>query len=173
MSNQYVGEVRLVGFNFAPAGWQQCQGQQLSISNNDTLFNLIGTTYGGNGQSTFNLPDLRGRIPVHQGTNGFGSTYVIGQIAGSESVTINSNTYPSHNHTLSASGNQSSPKNPGGNVLGQLTSAYSNQAPSSAAVMSNAVLGMSPGSSLPHDNLQPFLVLTWVIALVGIYPARS
>ena len=173
MSNQYVGEVRLVGFNFAPVTWAKCDGTIVAISQNDTLFNLIGTTYGGDGQSTFALPNLQGRIPVHQGTSNIGSTYVMGQLGGVENVTITSSTYPTHNHTLSASANQGGPMSPASNVLGQLTNAYSNQAPSSANVMNNAVLGNSPGSSLPHDNLQPYLVLNWIIALYGIYPSRS
>jgi microcystin-dependent protein len=173
MSNQYVGEVRLVGFSFAPANWQQCQGQILSISSNNALFNLIGTTYGGDGQSTFALPNLQGRIPIHQGTGASGTTYVMGQIGGSESVTITSSTYPTHNHALLASGAQAGVVSPGNNVLGQLSSAYSNETPSSAAVMNNAVLGKSPGGSLPHDNLQPYLVLNWVIALFGIYPTPN
>jgi microcystin-dependent protein len=173
MGNQYVGEVRLVGFNFAPATWAQCQGQIVGISQNETLFSLIGTTYGGDGQSTFALPNLQGRIPVHQGTLAGGSNYVIGQTAGSENVTIGSTTYPTHSHALFGMGVASAKNSPGGNVLGQLTNSYSNAAPSSSGAMNNAVLAPAAGNNLPHDNLQPYLVLTWVIALYGIYPSQN
>ena len=173
MSDPFVGEVRLVGFNFAPLNWSQCNGATIAISENDTLFSLIGTTYGGDGQNTFNLPNLQGRTPVHQGTSNLGSSYVIGEVAGVESVTLTSGTYPNHSHSLLASGNQGGANSPGSNVLGQVSSAYSNQTPSNAALMNGAVLGNSAGGSQPHDNLQPYLVLTWVIALFGIYPSRN
>jgi microcystin-dependent protein len=173
MSNQYVGEVRLVGFSFAPASWALCNGAIVSIASNDTLFSLIGTTYGGDGQSTFALPNLQSRIPVHQGTSNLGSTYVIGQTGGVESVTINANTYPSHNHVLLASGAQGGVGSPANNVLGQLTGVYSNQSPPTGGAMNGAVLGTYPGSSQPHDNLQPYQTLNWVIALYGIYPTQN
>src|ERR1700744_1265541 len=108
MSEPYVGEIRMVGFNFAPQNWALCNGQTLSISQNEVLFNLIGTTYGGDGVNTFNLPDLRGRIPVHQGTNPNG-TYILGQLAGTETVTLTGNQLPQHPHppqAQSAAGNQ-------------------------------------------------------------------
>src|SRR5271168_3780724 len=104
MSNPFVGEVRLVGFNFAPQGWAFCNGAVLPISENDTLFNLIGTTYGGDGQSTFSLPDLRGRTPIHQGSSG-ASTYTIGALGGVEQVTVSINQYPTHTHAWLASQN--------------------------------------------------------------------
>src|SRR6202158_2958689 len=102
MAQPYIGEIRMFAGNFAPVGWMFCEGQLLPISEYDTLFNLIGTTFGGDGQSTFALPDLRGRIPIHMGSSGGGSTYVLGQNGGVESVTIIANTYPSHSHTLQA-----------------------------------------------------------------------
>src|ERR1700760_1912499 len=115
MSSPYVGEIRLVGFSFAPAGWAFCNGATLAISENDTLFNLIGTTFGGDGQSTFNLPDLRGRVVVHQGQGGGLSNYTIGQTGGSESVTLNTQQIPSHNHMLLSTGNAATSANPATN----------------------------------------------------------
>jgi microcystin-dependent protein len=171
MSDPYVGEVRLVGFNFAPVGWQLCNGQLLAISENSTLFNLIGTTYGGDGQSTFALPDLRGRVPIHQGS-GAGQSYVMGQMGGVESVTINSNTYPTHTHSLQESTqNQSPVANPSNNAVGGNLRIYSNQAPTTA--MSNAMISVASGGSQPHDNIQPYQAMNWIISLFGIYPSQN
>lgn len=170
MSDQYVGEVRLVGFNFAPLDWAFCNGAVQSISQNETLFNLIGTTYGGNGTTTFNLPDLQGRIPIHQGTASTGTTYIIGQPSGVESVTVTLNQFPAHNHSLLASTNTGGSNNPANNVANSGLTVYSTEAPNAA--MLPAMVG-SIGSSLPHDNLQPFLVLNWIISLYGIYPSQN
>ncbi|MGB6941517.1 MAG: tail fiber protein [Bryobacteraceae bacterium] len=169
MSQPFVGEVRLVGFNFGPAGWMICAGQQLPISEYSTLFNLIGTTYGGDGQQTFNLPDLRGRTPGHQGSSG-GSTYVIGQTGGAETVTLNLNQYPRHNHLLMASSNNGTLNTPTNNAAGGLN-AYSGITPADA--MNSNMLLPSPGNSLPHDNMQPYQVINWVISLFGVYPSQS
>jgi microcystin-dependent protein len=170
MSDQYVGEVRLVGFNFAPIDWALCNGQQISIAENSVLFNLIGTTYGGNGTTTYNLPNLQGRIPIHQGSNGT-SNYIIGQTGGVENVTINSASYPAHSHALNASSNVGALGSPAGNVLGEIADVYSADAPTNP--MSGSVLGASPGGNLPHNNLQPYVVLNWIIALYGIYPSQN
>jgi len=170
MSQPFIGEVRLVGFNFAPVGWATCNGAVHSIAENSTLFNLIGTTYGGNGQTTFNLPDLQGRIPLHQGSNGI-STYVIGQVGGVESVTITLNQFPSHTHPLQASSANASSNIPANNTLGANVSAYTGVAPSIA--LNNAMIGSSGGGSQPHENRQPFVVLNWVISLFGIYPSQG
>jgi microcystin-dependent protein len=169
MSQPYVGQVLLVGFNFAPVDWATCNGALLSISENSTLFNLIGTTYGGDGQTTFGLPDLRGRIPIHQGSNGV-STYVMGATGGVENVTISINQFPTHTHSLLGSAAAGSSGTPTNNVLGGV-SAYTTMAPSIA--MNNSMIGSSGGGNLPHSNLQPFLVLNWVIALYGVYPSQS
>src|SRR3954469_22846736 len=118
MSQPYVGEIRLFGGNFAPAGWMFCEGQILSIAENDVLFNLIGTTYGGDGQETFALPDLRGRVPIHQGNNQ-GNSFIIGQAAGVEEVTLTVQQIPLHNHSFIASSNNASVANAGGNVVAQ------------------------------------------------------
>jgi microcystin-dependent protein len=167
----YIGEVRLVGFNFAPIGYALCNGQQLAISQYSPLFQLIGTTYGGNGQTTFDLPDLQGRTPIHQGSNGT-TNYVIGQSGGAEAVTINVNQYPAHSHTLSGVNNTSGGVgNPTGNTLGGLANVYSTAAPTES--MSSSTLSPATGSNLPHNNLQPYLALNWIIALEGIYPTQN
>jgi microcystin-dependent protein len=169
MSTPYVGEVRLVGFNFAPVDWSICNGALISISQNETLFNLIGTTYGGDGQSTFGLPNLQSRIPIHQGSNGQ-NTYVIGQSGGVETVTLNINQYPSHNHSLMASTNLTGSSTPTSSVVNNGLTAYTADAP--ATPMLSAMVGNS-GGNLPHNNLQPYLALNWIIALYGVYPSQN
>lgn len=171
MSQPFVGEVRLVGFNFAPVGWSSCQGQLVSISENDTLFNLIGTTYGGDGQSTFAMPDLQGRLPIHQGNNGV-SSYVMGEVGGVENVTLTLNQYANHTHALIASSNSTSGlSNPTNAVVGTGLTAYGNKTPT--APMSTAMVGVSTGGNQPHDNMQPYLTLNWIISLFGIYPSQN
>ena len=167
MSQPYVGEVRLVGFNFNPQDWALCNGQLLSIAEYQTLYALIGTTYGGDGVNTFALPDLRGRIPIHQGNE-----YVMGQIGGSESVTLTTNSYPAHNHQVSFSATSSNPvSNPAGNTVVGGPSIYTSQTPDQA--MNSATLSNAPGSGLPHNNLQPYVALNWIIALYGVYPTQN
>jgi microcystin-dependent protein len=170
MSQPYVGEVRVVGFNFAQAGWAKCNGALQSIAENSTLFNLIGTTYGGDGQSTFALPNLQSRIPIHQGNNGV-STYVIGATGGVENVTITLSQFPTHTHQLLGSGANAGTSNPTGNTLGNSVGIYTTAAPITA--MNNAMIGSSGGGSQPHSNLQPFLALNWVISLFGVYPSQN
>jgi microcystin-dependent protein len=166
MSQPYVGEIRIFAGNFAPAGWQFCDGSLIPISENETLFNLIGTTYGGDGQSTFALPDLRGRVPVHQG-NGF----VLAELAGTETVTLITQQIPAHNHTPAAvveAGNQASPS---ATVWAQsAANPYSTTAPSVA--MAGAAVG-STGGSQPHENMIPFLAVNFIISLYGVYPSQS
>lgn len=171
MSSPYVGEVRLVGFNFGPAGWNICAGQIVPISENETLFNLIGTTYGGDGQQTFALPNLQGRVPVHQGQLSGGGTYVIGQTGGVESVTVGISQYPQHNHLLFASNNAGGANSPGNNVTGVFKDLYETATPGNP--MLPAALGGSGGGNQPHDNLQPFQVLNWIISLYGVFPTPS
>jgi len=170
MSDSYIGEVRLVGFNYAPYGWAPCDGRLLSISAENTLYTLIGTTYGGNGQTTFALPDLRGRIPIHQGQLGT-STYALGQIGGAESVTLTVGQYPAHSHNLMVSSNQSGSSSPGNATMGAGPTAYVSRAPATA--MNPAMIGPSGGGTQPHENRQPFQVLNWVIALIGVFPPPS
>lgn len=171
MGTPYVGEIRMFAGNFAPAGWAFCNGAILAISENDVLFNLIGTTYGGDGQSTFALPDLQSRVPVHMGTGG-GSNYIIGQNGGEEQVTLTVNQIPSHNHTPlcnSGDGNQASPANllwaaQAGN------SPYQNVAPT-LPMAANAI--KPTGGSQPHDNMVPYLVINFIISLFGVFPTPT
>jgi microcystin-dependent protein len=171
MSDNFVGEVRLVGFSYAPYGWNVCNGQLLPISEYATLYNLIGTTYGGDGQQTFGLPNLQSRVTVHQGTLAGGSNYVMGQLSGSEDVTITSNNYPKHSHPFLCSSNDASSNAPAGNTVGNNIKIYETGTPSVA--MSGAMIGLSQGGSQPHSNLQPYVALNWVIAFYGIYPTQS
>ena len=171
MSSPYVGEIRLVGFSFAPAGWAFCNGATLAISENDVLFALIGTTFGGDGQSTFNLPDLQGRTPVHQGQGpGISQSYVLGQLAGVESVTLTTNQIPVHSHALLGTSNAGISNSPAGAVLGNGQQVYSAAAPS---VQMDSTSLVPAGGSQPHENMQPFLVLNWIISLFGIFPSQT
>ena len=168
MAQPYVGEIRMFAGNFPPAGWMFCEGQQLPISDYETLFNLIGTTYGGDGQSVFNLPDLRGRLPIHLG-NGF----TMAQSGGVETVTLNVPQIPAHTHPMLASQNTGTGSNPQGNVLDQMSGAillYFPQSPTDA--MSNLTIG-STGGSQPHSNFQPYLCVDFIISLFGIFPSQT
>jgi microcystin-dependent protein len=166
MTSPYVGEIRIFGGNFAPAGWMTCQGQLLSISEYETLFNLIGTTYGGDGQSTFQLPDLQSRVPVHAGPG-----YATGQTGGAESVVLQTQHLPRHTHQAQASSATGTTTSPAGAVwAGWSKKGYSSAAPASA--MSPAALGAT-GGGLPHDNLPPYLTVNFIISLFGIYPSPT
>ena len=172
MSQPFVGEIRIAGFNFAPAGWAFCDGSLLPISGNETLFNLIGTTYGGDGQSTFALPDLRGRLPIHQGQGPGLSNRTLNQTGGAESVTLAIGQLPQHTHPLMASSALAADAGPQGDVLAQTRSVdlYLGDVPSAA--MAASAVGMQGGSQ-PHDNLMPYLVLNFIISLFGIFPSQS
>jgi len=179
MGQPYVGEIRCFGFNFAPAGWAFCDGALMPISENATLFNLIGTTYGGNGQSTFALPDLRSRIPMHTGTGPSGLTNQIAQLQGVETVTLFANQIPIHTHAivseLIAPGGvaEHAATATGAAYIGPSTpdQAY-NTSPTINAPFSNLAIG-SIGGSQPHDNMQPYLVLNFCISLFGIFPTQT
>jgi microcystin-dependent protein len=168
MSDPFVGEIRMFGGNFAPAGWALCNGQLLAISEFEVLFNLIGTTYGGDGQSTFALPDLRGRLPVHQGSGS-----VIGQAAGEESVILTSQQLPLHSHPFAASTNPGAQTNPVGNAPATIVagSAYA-QAPATTALAPQSIQA-DPGGNQPHDNMQPYLCISFIISLFGIFPSQN
>ena len=170
MSDSYIGEVRLVGFNYAPYGWAPCDGRLLAISDDNPLYSIIGTTYGGNGQSNFAVPDLRGRIPIHQGSNGT-NNYAMGQMGGAESVTLAVSQYPSHTHNLMASSNSAGSSTPGNATVGVGPTAYISRAPTTA--MNANMVGPSGGGNQPHENRQVFQVLNWVISLQGIFPPPS
>lgn len=166
MGSQYIGEIRMFAGNFAPVDWAFCNGQILAISQYEALFSLIGTTYGGDGQNTFALPNLQSRIPFHQGTG-----FVLGQLAGSEQVTLTTQQIPSHTHAANASNAVGDQGSPSGNVWAQSTdNEYSNQAATIA--MNPAAVGVT-GSSIPHDNMTPFLAVNFIIALFGVYPSQS
>jgi microcystin-dependent protein len=162
----------MFGGNFAPAGWAFCEGQTVPISENDTLFNLIGTTYGGDGQETFNLPNLVGCAPLHAGTAKSGTTYTLGEAAGVETVTLTTQQIPNHTHSLlGATGNgaQSSPQN---NVLASSTLVKPYALENADAAM--AASAISPaGGSQPHDNMQPYLCISFIISLFGVYPSPT
>jgi microcystin-dependent protein len=171
MAQPYIGEIRMFGGSFAPANWAFCNGQLQPISENETLFNLIGTTYGGDGQETFGLPDLRGRVPVHQGTNA-GRTFQIGEKAGTETVTLNSQQLPVHSHPFLTAGLQGSDNAPAGNLpaISQNIRPYTNDEPGGDM---NAAMLTQTGGSQPHSNLQPYLGLSFIISLFGLYPSQS
>ena len=170
MATPYLGEIRMFGGNFAPAGWAFCNGQLLAISEYDALFNLIGTTYGGDGQTTFALPNLQGRLPLHMGTSSSGTTYQLGENSGVESVTLTTQQIPNHNHVplaFSTGGDQTTPQN--GVWAGAADSRYSTSAPSLA--MKNTLVGATGGSQ-PHENMMPYLAISFIIALYGVYPTQ-
>lgn len=168
MSDPFLGEIRMFGGNFAPLGWAFCDGQLLPISDNDALFTLIGTTYGGDGQETFGLPDLRGRSPLHQGTNA-GTTFVLGENGGVEEVTLTAQQIPNHTHAFLAANVQGDQINPGGNLPAQSfnVTPYLNGAPDGN--MLNTAISPTGGSQ-PHENRQPYLGINFVIALEGLFP---
>ena len=170
MSEPYVGEVRMVGFNFAPVGWALCNGQLMSISQNEALFQLIGTTYGGDGQTTFSLPNLQGRIPFHQGSSG-GNTTTLGQQAGSETVTLTKNQLPAHTHSLNANSQAGTQTTPANGLWAQSTlGQFSTETP--GHTMDPSTIALSGGSQ-SHDNMPPFLVINFIIALYGIFPSQN
>ncbi|MGE5703061.1 MAG: phage tail protein [Clostridia bacterium] len=168
----YVGEIRMFAGSFAPLGWAICDGTLLDISGNEILFSLIGTTYGGDGQSTFGLPDLRGRVPIHMGQlSGSGNTYTLGQKAGTETVTLLQGQLPSHTHTpVAETGNVA--LSPAVNVWAKLPASGYATYPSGLQPMSNSAVTPAGGSQ-PHDNMMPSLVINFIIALQGLYPQRS
>jgi microcystin-dependent protein len=181
MSQPFVGEIRMFGGNFAPVGWAFCDGALMPISENDVLFTLIGTTYGGDGQSTFALPDFRGRVPLHQGQAAGGSNHVIGENAGSETVTLGTNQIPSHTHAVNASGAVPPPAVSAVNVTGVDTT-WVPASPVPKPKLYGAAGGLVPmapnsvqvaGGSQPHDNMAPYLAVNFIISLFGIFPSQN
>ncbi|HVP29417.1 MAG TPA: tail fiber protein [Myxococcota bacterium] len=172
MAEPFVGDIRMFGGNFPPQGYARCDGQLVAIAQNDTLFNLIGTTYGGDGQQTFALPDLRGRVPVHQGAGPGLSPRVLGEQGGSESVTLTTNDLAPHAHVLAAS---VAPAQATAEPLGGVPAAASvpiYHAPNTLVDLSPAMVG-STGGTQPHENVAPSVAVTFIIALYGIYPSRN
>ena len=170
MSEPFVGEIRMFAGNFAPRGWAYCDGQLLSTSQNDALFSLLGTVYGGNGRTTFGLPDLRGRLPIHAGSGSGLSPRNLGCKGGTETVTLNVNQLPSHTHNLQASNAPASVLSPGDALLAQSQADIYNEEDDSEALATSAV--SNTGNTNHHTNLMPFLCVHFIIALVGIYPSR-
>jgi microcystin-dependent protein len=175
MSDPFIGEIRMFGGNFAPVGWAFCDGSLLAISQNDALFTLIGTTYGGDGQSTFALPDLRGRLPIHMGTGPGLPNYAIGQAAGSETVTLNADQIPTHHHAFAATPNLGTDADPTNHTFARITvgDLYSSDTAQPLVAMSPAAVGMSNGGSQPHNNVMPFLCINFIISLFGIFPSQN
>ena len=172
VADNFLGEIRMVGFTFAPRGWAFCNGQLMPISQNTALFSLLGTTYGGDGQSTFALPDLRGRVPIHFGQAPGLSNYVQGEVTGTEAVTLTTNELPSHAHSVAplTSKNEQTTNRPDGaypTVGGIYASGQNGNAPMAATPSA------ATGGNQPHPNLQPLLVVNFVIALTGIFPSRN
>jgi microcystin-dependent protein len=176
MSQPYIGEIRLFSYNFAPRGWRDCDGSLLSIAGNEPLFALIGTLYGGNGQTTFAVPDLRGRVPVHQGTGPGLSNRVIGERAGTETVTLLPTQMPAHTHTAVATTSIANTGAPGPTVL---PGAVTNQTQYVTDLTGAVPFAMAPfaigtaGGSQPHENCMPTLVARFCIAVEGIFPSRA
>lgn len=166
MASPYVGEIRMFAGNFAPVGWLFCQGQVLPIAGNDVLFQLIGTTYGGDGVNTFALPNLQSRVPMHVGPG-----FALAQTGGAEAVTLTTSQIPAHSHVPQASSIAGTQKSPAGGVwaFNSTLSPYNNTAPSIA--MDPAAIGSSGGSQ-PHDNMVPFLVINFIISLFGVFPTQ-
>jgi microcystin-dependent protein len=169
MSDAYTGEIRMFGGNFAPAGWDFCEGQLLPISEYSALFNLIGTTYGGDGVNTFALPDLRGRLPVHMGFDANGNGYVMAQSGGTENVTLTSAQIPQHAHIVQGSPVGGS-SNPSGDTFGGGQAVFSSSSPSVKISPSTVA---QTGGSQPHTNLMPYLCVSFIIQLIGIYPSQT
>lgn len=175
MAQPFIGEIRMFAGNFNPAGWEFCSGQLMPISENDTLFVVIGTTYGGDGQETFALPNLQSRIPLHFGTNAAtGTTYQIGEASGVESVTLTVNQIPVHTHPLLASLDSGSQANAGNNILAAQSpvSIYRpNATPPNVPMNASSVSAV--GGSQPHDNMQPYLCINYIISLFGLFPSPN
>jgi microcystin-dependent protein len=177
MSNPFVAEIRIFGFNFAPKGWAFCDGQLLPISQNTALFSLLGTFYGGDGKSTFALPNMQGNVPVNQGQSSTGTQYFLGQQSGSETVTLLQTEMPLHTHQLMGLGVAANRTNPIGNSIARTTSGLPFIAPNNnpaPTIVSMAVQTVSPnGSGAPHNNMMPYVTMNFCIAMQGVFPPRG
>ena len=179
MPDPFIGEIKMIGFNFAPRGWATCDGQLLPIASYTALFSLVGTTYGGDGRSTFGLPDLRGRFPMHQGSGPGLTPRNLGTKAGDQTVTLTSNQIPSHSHSLaggtlptsSAIGNRPSPNGAIPATANDGESNYTSGGPDGSIGLSGSTA--ATGGNQAHDNMPPFLTVNFVIALVGLFPSRN
>jgi microcystin-dependent protein len=177
----YIGEIRMVGFNFAPVGWALCNGQILPISQYTALFSLLGTSFGGNGTTNFALPNLQSRVPINQGQGAGLTAYALGESGGTENVTLISNQMPLHNHTIGVSNLAGSASDPTNNILAQCNTGTPRQPnlnvpnfvpPPATGSLAQTAVSMA-GGNLPHPNIQPYLCVNFIIALNGIFPSRS
>lgn len=171
MSEPFLAEVRMVGFNFAPRGWAFCDGQILPINQNQSLYSLLGTTYGGDGRTSFALPDLRGRTPIHVGASN-GTPHTLGQKSGEETHILSLNETPAHNHGVQVSTAAADSPTPSGTVLAQAEMIYHNPTGVPKTTMNNATL-TNAGGGQAHDNMQPYLAVNFCIALRGLFPSRN
>ena len=171
MANPYIGEIRIFAGDFAPNGWFFCEGQMLPIAENEALFQLIGTTYGGDGQETFALPDMRGRAPVHF-TGGASNPHDLGERGGVEEVTLTTQQIPVHAHPLMASGSAGTAASPAGSVLAAGGSGNAYRESVALAAMAGSSVGAAGGSQ-PHSNLQPYLCVNFIISLYGLFPSPT
>lgn len=173
----YIGQILAFGFNFAPRGWAYCNGQLLSIAEYQALFSLIGTTYGGDGITTFGLPDLRGRVAVNQGTSLSGKTYTLGEAAGQEQVTLTTTQIPAHTHVAALRGNseEANAQEPSNKTFGVAASnIYNSNNPENGETLNPGTIQLAAtGGNQAHNNMQPYLTINYCIALEGIYPPRS
>ena len=173
MAVPFIGEIKMVGFNFAPIGWAFCDGQLLSIAQHTALFTLLGTTYGGDGVTTFALPNLQNRAPVHFGQGAGLSAHQLGEVGGSAGITLTPG-QAGHTHALKATANQASTTSPNGNVLAsKRRGGVDVYHPASSTTLDASSVSSSSGGGQPHDNMQPYLGLYFVIALEGVYPSRN
>jgi microcystin-dependent protein len=172
MADPFVAEIRIFPFNFAPKGWAWCDGQLLPLSQNTALFSLLGTTYGGNGQSNFALPDLQGRAPMHPGQGPGLSLHDLGETGGSETVTLLQSEIPGHAHTLRASSSLGDTPAPAGHSLARYTNAYQTTVNTNLVAMAPAALAPAGGDQ-PHNNMMPYLTFYFCIALQGVFPPRT
>ncbi|MFC1997299.1 phage tail protein [Chloroflexota bacterium] len=172
MSEPFLAEIRIVGFNFAPRGWAFCDGQILPINQNQSLYSLLGTTYGGDGRTSFALPDLRGRVPIHVGRYNGGDFHQLGSKSGEETHTIIAAEMPQHKHGYQASGVDGNSNIPGSHILArEVSQPYRQDRPSSLQMLSGSV--MNTGGGQAHENMQPFIALNFCIALRGLFPSRN
>lgn len=172
MSEPFIGEIVMFAGNFAPRGWAFCQGQLLSIAQNTALFSILGTTYGGNGQTTFALPDLRGRVPVGQGQGPGLSQYTLGQLSGSETVTLLQTQMPAHGHFVACSSDDATSGDPSANFPSAFPQKIYANAATPGKTMNAAMIAQTGGSQ-PHTNIQPYLCINFIIAIEGIFPSRN
>jgi microcystin-dependent protein len=174
MSNPFVGEIKMFGGTFAPRGYAKCDGQLLAINQNNTLFSLLGTVYGGDGRTTFGLPDLRGRLPIDDGTGPGLSPRALGSRAGAETVAINASSMPPHSHTVMGTSNPGDSNNPAAKVPAVApVAAYSDQPPDPGNALFASTAISNTGSGQAHSNVMPFQVVCFIIALTGVFPSRN